>query len=72
MKIATLQIASKLGGVEANVRRADELLDQGIEGPDGGRIRVEDAELDMLVLSELALTGLFSLFFVYCSVLLDS
>ncbi|KAL4806132.1 carbon-nitrogen hydrolase [Aspergillus unguis] len=57
MRIATLQIASKLGDIEANIERADELLDKGIITPDGGSLRVEDARLDMLVLSELALTG---------------
>ncbi|KAL4753017.1 hypothetical protein BDW72DRAFT_169625, partial [Aspergillus terricola var. indicus] len=62
MRIATLQIASKLGDVEGNIKRADELLSKGISVPDGfgveaTRVRVEDAKLDMLVLSELALTG---------------
>ncbi|KAL5002816.1 carbon-nitrogen hydrolase, partial [Aspergillus recurvatus] len=62
MRIATLQIASKLGDVEGNIKRADELLSKGISVPDGHggdreRIRVEDAKLDILVLPELALTG---------------
>ncbi|KAL4733859.1 carbon-nitrogen hydrolase [Aspergillus similis] len=62
MRIATLQIASKLGDVEGNIKRADELLSKGISVPDefgveAARVRVEDAKLDMLVLSELALTG---------------
>ncbi|KAL4981148.1 carbon-nitrogen hydrolase [Aspergillus desertorum] len=62
MRIATLQLASKLGDVEGNIKRADELLSKGIIIPDGHRgdrvrILVEDAKLDILVLSELALTG---------------
>ncbi|RDW74330.1 putative protein N-terminal asparagine amidohydrolase [Aspergillus mulundensis] len=62
MRIATLQIASRLGNVEGNIKRADELLSKGISIPDGfggegARVRVEDAKLDILVLSELALTG---------------
>ncbi|KAL4900171.1 hypothetical protein BDW74DRAFT_162225, partial [Aspergillus multicolor] len=62
MRIATLQIASRLGDVEGNIKRADELLSQGLSIPngrseEGARVRVEDAKLDILVLSELALTG---------------
>ncbi|KAL6233848.1 hypothetical protein BDW75DRAFT_214085 [Aspergillus navahoensis] len=62
MRIATLQIASKLGDVQGNIKRADELLSKGISVPHGHggdkeKIRVEDAKLDILVLSELALTG---------------
>lgn len=62
MRIATLQIAPKLGDVEGNIKRADELLSKGISVPDGfgveaARVRVEDAKLDLLVLPELALTG---------------
>ncbi|KAL5047587.1 hypothetical protein BDW71DRAFT_179548 [Aspergillus fruticulosus] len=62
MRIATLQIASKLGDVEENVKRADELLSKGISildghGGDRENVRAEDAKLDILVLPELALTG---------------
>jgi protein N-terminal amidase len=61
MRIATLQIASKLGDVEGNVKRADELLrDAGIRIPGdeaGVPVGVEQAKLDILVLPELALTG---------------
>lgn len=61
MRIATLQIASKLGDVEGNVKRADELLrDAGVRVPGdeaGVPVGVEQAKLDILVLPELALTG---------------
>ncbi|PLB34093.1 putative protein N-terminal asparagine amidohydrolase [Aspergillus candidus] len=45
MKIATLQFAPRLGDVEGNIRRADELLDE------------LERRVDMLVLPEMALTG---------------
>lgn len=61
MRIATLQIASRLGDVEGNVKRADELLrNSGIRVSDdaaGVPVGVEQAKLDILVLPELALTG---------------
>ncbi|KAL4916809.1 carbon-nitrogen hydrolase, partial [Aspergillus aurantiobrunneus] len=59
MRIATLQIASKLGDVEANIKRADQLLrNAGIRAPGGGTVvGVEEARFDILVLPELALTG---------------
>lgn len=61
MRIATLQIASRLGNVEGNVKRADELLrNAGIRVPNdaaGTPVALEQAKLDILVLPELALTG---------------
>ncbi|KAJ0426978.1 carbon-nitrogen hydrolase [Aspergillus carlsbadensis] len=63
MRIATLQIAAKLGDVEGNIRRADEVLANAvlrINGPKPGQkssARIVEAGLDMLVLSEMALTG---------------
>lgn len=61
MRIATLQIASRLGDVEGNVKRADELLrNAGIRVSDDAAsvpVGVEQAKLDILVLPELALTG---------------
>jgi protein N-terminal amidase len=71
MRIATLQIAPKLGDVEGNIKRADELLSKGISVPDGfgveaAMVRVEDAKLDLLVLSELALTGWSTLSYILC------
>lgn len=53
MKIATLQFAPRLGDVEGNVRRADELLGGLQKG------------VDLLVLPEMALTGLFYLSFLF-------
>ncbi|KAL4884137.1 carbon-nitrogen hydrolase [Aspergillus karnatakaensis] len=65
MRIATLQIASRLGDLEGNIKRADELLkNTRVAGPtsesdldDARSVRLEDAKLDILVLPELALTG---------------
>lgn len=60
MRIATLQFAPKLGDLEGNIKRANELLDRGkpvsISGL-GQRVNVEDMRPDVLVLSECALTG---------------
>ena len=53
MKIATLQFAPKLGDTQGNIQRADELLSKG-----GGRgSGIEGLKPDLLVLSEMALTG---------------
>lgn len=53
MKIATLQFAPKLGDTQGNIQRADELLSKG-----GGRgSGIEGLKPDVLVLSEMALTG---------------
>ncbi|KAL4933136.1 putative protein N-terminal asparagine amidohydrolase [Aspergillus undulatus] len=58
MRIATLQIASVLGNVQTNIRKADELLrDARVSQGDGSSVPVEDAKLDILVLPELAMTG---------------
>ncbi|KAL2839938.1 carbon-nitrogen hydrolase [Aspergillus pseudoustus] len=63
MRIATLQIAAKLGDVEGNIRRADEVLANAtlkVEDPERGLkagVSVDEAGLDILVLSEMALTG---------------
>jgi protein N-terminal amidase len=65
MRIATLQIASKLGDVQGNIKRADKLLrdarvtapgESDVSGP-GLSVPLEEAKLDILVLPELALTG---------------
>ncbi|KAL1860151.1 actin cytoskeleton and mitosis protein [Paecilomyces lecythidis] len=52
MKIATLQFAPRLGDVEGNIRRADDLL---IRGKDG--LRLESMRPEVLVLPELAFSG---------------
>jgi protein N-terminal amidase len=63
MRIATLQIAAKLGDIEGNIRRADEVLANAVLKVNGLRsgqktsAKIEEAGLDMLVLSEMALTG---------------
>ncbi|KAL2794995.1 carbon-nitrogen hydrolase [Aspergillus keveii] len=63
MRIATLQIAARLGDVEGNIRRADEVLANAVlkvNGLSPGQktsAKIEEAGLDMLVLSEMALTG---------------
>ncbi|KAK1144556.1 hypothetical protein N8T08_005429 [Aspergillus melleus] len=58
MKIATLQFAPKLGDVEGNIRRANELLQHGklIESR-GTATGIDVLRPDILVLPELALTG---------------
>ncbi|KAF7591251.1 Carbon-nitrogen hydrolase [Aspergillus hancockii] len=56
MRIATLQLAAKLGDVKGNIKRANELLQRGkVLG--GVRIGVEALRPEILVLPELALTG---------------
>ncbi|KAJ5104848.1 Carbon-nitrogen hydrolase [Penicillium alfredii] len=62
MRIATLQFAAKLGDVEGNIARANELLKSGKAVSVGGEnlgigIGVELLRPDLLVLSEMALTG---------------
>lgn len=52
MKIATLQFAPKLGDTQGNIQRADELLSKGGRGSG-----IEGLKPDVLVLSEMALTG---------------
>lgn len=64
MRIATLQIAPKLGDVEGNIRRANELLKSGKgvsigEQDLGIGIGVEILKPELLVLPEMALTGTF-------------
>ena len=60
MRIATLQFAPKLGDLEGNIKRANELLERGkavsISGH-GQRVNAKDMGLDVLVLPECALTG---------------
>ncbi|PLB53684.1 carbon-nitrogen hydrolase [Aspergillus steynii IBT 23096] len=61
MKIATLQFAPKLGDVEGNIRRANELLQHGkLLGSRGPEAGIEILRPDILVLPELALTGEFN------------
>ncbi|KAJ5109311.1 Carbon-nitrogen hydrolase [Penicillium angulare] len=64
MRIATLQFAPKLGDLEGNIRRANEILDRGkvLKAEFGGAVKsiaIETERLrpDVLVLPELALTG---------------
>lgn len=69
MRIATLQFAPKLGDVEGNIRRAEELLKRGTRrngrdrdgveavGGDGGGCGIEELRPEILVLPELAFTG---------------
>ncbi|EPS34619.1 hypothetical protein PDE_09583 [Penicillium oxalicum 114-2] len=62
MRIATLQFAPKLGDVEGNITRANELLKRGkVIACDGSSERMEvgidGLRPDLLVLPELALTG---------------
>ncbi|KAL4792358.1 carbon-nitrogen hydrolase [Aspergillus venezuelensis] len=60
MRLATLQIASVLGDVQGNIKKADELLRNARvknDGEGGEGVPVEDAKLDILVLPELIFTG---------------
>lgn len=52
MKIATLQVAPKLGDVEGNIERADALLKSS------EMLSVQGQKPDILVLPEMALTGM--------------
>lgn len=56
MRIATLQLAPKLGDVEGNIKKADELLKRG-KRENGVWHGIESLKPDVLVLPELALTG---------------
>ena len=61
MRLATLQIASVLGDVQGNIKKADELLSNArVRNEDelGEGVPVEDAKLDILVLPELIFTGI--------------
>lgn len=65
MRIATLQFAPKLGDVEGNINRANELLKKGkhisLDGQTRGiGIGIDLLRPDILVLPELALTGMLS------------
>lgn len=51
MRIATLQFAPKVGDVEGNIKRTNELLNSGYA------TGIESLKPDLLVLPELALTG---------------
>ncbi|PKX97063.1 putative protein N-terminal asparagine amidohydrolase [Aspergillus novofumigatus IBT 16806] len=55
MRIATLQFAPRVGDVEGNIKRADELLNSGVIG--AAQAGIESLKPDLLVLPELALTG---------------
>lgn len=59
MRIATLQFAPKLGNVEANIQRADQLLKltpgEISDGPG-----IEELRPDLLVLPEMAFSGRWS------------
>ena len=52
MRIATLQFAPRLGRVEANIRRADEVLSKAMK-----KINDSRKPLDLLVLPEMAFSG---------------
>jgi protein N-terminal amidase len=56
MRIATLQFAPKVGDVDGNIKRANELL---LSGNVAGLAQagIESLKPDLLVLPELALTG---------------
>lgn len=56
MKIATLQFSPKLGDTAGNIKRADDLLKNGGRGTTLGK-GIKDLNPDILVLSEMALTG---------------
>lgn len=62
MRIATLQFAPKLGDVDGNIQRANELLKKGKSVSLGDQtppigIGVDLLKPDVLVLPELAFTG---------------
>ena len=59
MKIATLQFAPKLGDLQGNIKRANELLERR-KMASGGAARETPLEMlspEILVLPELAFTG---------------
>ena len=63
MRIATLQFAPKLGDIEGNIKRANELLKSGRRISLDGQTRqfgvgIDQLRPDLLVLPELALTGM--------------
>lgn len=63
MRIATLQFAPKLGDVEGNIKRANDLLQSGKHISLDGHTRqfgvgIDQLRPDLLVLPELALTGM--------------
>lgn len=57
MKIATLQLAPRIGDIEWNIKRADELLRKGEPNRCNAEGGIESLKPDVLVLPELALTG---------------
>lgn len=57
MKIATLQLAPRIGDVEWNIKRANELLYAGNKGSTNDKGPIGPLRPDILVLPELALTG---------------
>lgn len=56
MKIATLQFSPKLGDTAGNIKRVDDLLKNGGRGTILGK-GIRELHPDLLVLSEMALTG---------------
>lgn len=58
MKVATLQFAPRLGDVDGNIKRANELLKDGkvVRGIGIG-VGLDLLKPDVLILPELALTG---------------
>lgn len=56
MRIATLQFAPQLGNVEANIRRADQLL-KLTPGDISDGPGIEELRPDILVLPEMAFSG---------------
>jgi len=61
MRIATLQFAPKLGDVDGNIQRVNKLLKDGKSVPLRDGIGVDALKPDVLVLPELALTGMYSI-----------
>ena len=58
MKVATLQFAPRLGDIDGNIHRANELLKDGkvVQGVGIG-VGLDLLKPDVLILPELALTG---------------
>lgn len=61
MRIATLQFAPRVGDVDGNIKRANELLNSGCA------TGIKSLKPDLLVLPELALTGEYQYLGTGCS-----